>query len=130
MEAFMSSIYKDLIVWQRAIDLVEKIYQITRRFPHEELYGLVSQLRRAAVSIASNIAEGQGRMSPGEFRQFVGHARGSALEVETQLIIAARLGFVDAATSAPALKDCDEIKRMLHGLALSLEKETTVSLSC
>jgi four helix bundle protein len=97
MEAFMSSTYKDLIVWQRAIDLVEKIYQITRRFPHEELYGLVSQLRRAAVSIASNIAEGQGRMSPGEFRQFVGHARGSALEVETQLIIAARLGFVDAA---------------------------------
>ncbi len=72
----MSSTYKDLIVWQKAIDLIEKIYRITSKFPKEELYGIVSQLRRAAVSIASNIAEGQGRISAGEFRQFIGYARG------------------------------------------------------
>jgi four helix bundle protein len=109
-----------LIVWQRAIDLVEKIYRLTQRFSREELYGLTSQLRRAAVSVASNIAEGQGRNSKGEFRHFVGQARGSTLEVETQLIIAERLGYAEKAELAPALRDCDEIKRMLHGLAESL----------
>ena len=117
----MSSTYKDLIVWQKSIDLVEKIYRLTSRFPREELYGLVSQLRRAAVSITSNIAEGQGRMSPGEFRQFIGHARGSTLEVETQLIVSVRLGFVSSQTCAPAVQQCDDIKRMLHGLAASLD---------
>lgn len=116
----MSYTYKDLVVWQKGIDLIEKIYRMTRAFPKEELYGLTSQLRRAAVSIASNIAEGQGRTSTGEFRHFVGMARGSALEVETQLIIAERLQFLEAAQAAPALKECDDIKRMLHGLAESL----------
>ena len=119
----MSSTYKDLIVWQKAIELIEEIYRITRPFPKDELYGLVSQLRRAAVPIASNIAEGQGRMSSGEFRQSLGHARGSALEVETQLIVSVRLGFTTSESVATALKDCDDIKRMLHGLAASLEKK-------
>lgn len=118
----MSHTYKDLIVWQRAIDLIEKIYRMTKCFPRDEAYGLTAQLRRAAVSIASNIAEGQGRMTTGEFRHFVGQARGSALEVETQLIIAERLGYVDKAAVAPAFQDCDEIKRMLHGLAESLSE--------
>ena len=124
----MSSTYKDLIVWQRAIDLVEIIYRLTLRFSPDERYGLISQLRRAAVSIASNIAEGQGRMSAGEFRQFVGHARGSTLEVETQLIISTRLGLATAEQCATALDLCDRIKRMLHGLAISLdEKEPAVA---
>ena len=119
----MSSTYKDLIVWQKAIDLIEQVYRLTFRFPKEELYGLVSQLRRAAVSIASNIAEGQGRTTHGEFRQFIGHARGSTLEVETQLIISVRLGFTTPEACAAALKECEDIKRMLHGLAASLEKD-------
>ena len=125
----MSSTYKDLIVWQKSIELIEKIYRITARFPKEELYGIVSQLRRAAVSIASNIAEGQGRMSSGEFRQFIGHARGSTLEVETQLIVAVRLGFATTELVESALKDCDDIKRMLHGLAASLEKRQLSKVS-
>ncbi len=116
----MSSTCRDLIVWQRAINLIEKIYRMTQQFPREELYGLTSQIRRAAVSIASNIAEGQGRTTPGEFRHFIGIARGSTSEVETQLIIAERLGYVSSAVIGPALQDCDEIKRMLFGLAQSV----------
>ena len=85
--------YRNLKVWQRSIELSVSVYQLTGGFPHEELYGLTSQLRRAAVSVASNIAEGYGRASRGEFRQFVGMARGSVLELQTQLIIARKLGF-------------------------------------
>src|SRR6185312_4397848 len=127
LELLMSNTYKDLIVWQRAIDLIEIVYRITQQFPHDERWGLVSQLRRASISIASNIAEGQGRSTPGEFRQFLGHARGSTLEVETQLIIAVRLGLLTNETCAKAFEHCDHIKRMLHGLSASLEtKETPV----
>ena len=75
--------YEDLIVWQKALDLAEEIYRATRQFPKDELYGLTSQMRRAAVSIASNIAEGHERNSRGEFLQFIGHARGSLAELET-----------------------------------------------
>jgi four helix bundle protein len=78
----MSHSYRDLLVWQKAMDLVEAIYPATSTFPKQELYGLVSQMRRAAVSIVSNIAEGQGRLTPGEFRQFLGTARGSLLELD------------------------------------------------
>jgi four helix bundle protein len=88
--------YKDLIAWQKAMDLAEAIYQLTRDFPREEIYGLTSQLRRCAVSVPSNIAEGQGRTTPGEFKQFLGHARGSLLELETQLQLAKRLGYCSA----------------------------------
>jgi four helix bundle protein len=83
--------FRDLIVWQRAIELSVAIYKPTASFPREEIYGLSSQLRRASVSIASNIAEGQGRCTPGEFHQILGIARGSNLEVQTQLVIAAKL---------------------------------------
>jgi four helix bundle protein len=85
--------YRDLLVWQRSIQLSLAIYRFTGDFPNAELYGLTSQLRRAAVSVASNIAEGYGRATKGEFRQFVGIARGSILEVQTQLEIAKQLGF-------------------------------------
>ncbi len=90
----MSYAYQDLVVWQKATDFVIQIYEITKRFSREEAYGLSAQLRRAAVSIPSNIAEGQGRLTEGEFRQFLGHSRGSLLEVETQFEIARRLKYL------------------------------------
>src|SRR5215831_11700077 len=86
----------DLIVWQRAIELTVAIYKLTHRFPKQEIYGLTSQMRRAGVSVASNIAEGRGRLSPVEFRQFLGLAQGSLYELRTQLIVADRLGLADA----------------------------------
>jgi four helix bundle protein len=88
--------YRDLIAWQKAMDLVEEAYKTTRDFPKGEIYGLTSQLRRAAVSVPSNIAEGQGRLTPGEFRQFLGHARGSLLETETQILLAGRLHYISS----------------------------------
>ncbi len=91
--AYSPGAYRNLRVWQRAIGLSVAIYRFTADFPNAELYGLTSQLRRAAVSVASNIAEGYERASKGEFRQFVGMARGSVLEFQTQLEIAKQLGF-------------------------------------
>ena len=87
--------YKDLIVWQKAIDLVEEVYSLTSKFPKSELFGIVIQMRRAVVSIPSNIAEGYGRKSSKEHLQFYLIAFGSALELETQIIISKRLNFVD-----------------------------------
>jgi four helix bundle protein len=91
--AFTSGSYRNLKIWQRSIELSIAVYKLTSGFPREEVYGLTSQLRRAAVSAASNIVEGYGRASRGEFRQFVGMARGSVLELQTQLVIARQLGF-------------------------------------
>jgi four helix bundle protein len=85
--------YRNLKAWQRSIELSVCIYRLTSGFPREEIYGLTSQLRRCSVSVASNLAEGYGRASRGEYRQFVGMARGSALELQTQLVIAKALGF-------------------------------------
>ena len=87
--------YRDLVAWNKAMELVTEIYRVTHNFPKEELFGLMSQLRRAAVSIPSNIAEGKGRLSKGEFRQFLGNARGSLAEVETQILIAQNLSYLD-----------------------------------
>ncbi len=112
----MSSSYRDLLVWQRAIELVTDIYRCTATFPADELYGLRSQLRRAAVSIPSNIAEGQGRCSRGEFRQFLGVARGSLLEVETQIHIAHRLALLSTEKQDDLLSSTGELLRMLNGL--------------
>lgn len=108
--------HRDLIVWQRAIDLSVAVYELTRQFPREEIYGLVSQLRRAAVSIASNIAEGYGRTSTGEYLQFLGIARGSNLELQTQLVIARRLslGSTEPIDQAEALSA--EVAKMLVSL--------------
>jgi four helix bundle protein len=92
--------YQELIAWQKAIALVTEIYSATKSFPRDELYGLISQLRRAAVSVASNIAEGQGRATRGESVQFLGHARGSLCEIETQIVIATNLHYL-----APDIRD-------------------------
>jgi four helix bundle protein len=89
------SIFRDSIVWQKAMTLSTSTYHATRSFPKEEIFGLTNQLRRASVSIPSNIAEGNGRITKGEFIQFLGIARGSTLEVQTQLELAARLGYGD-----------------------------------
>ena len=91
--------YRDLVAWNKAMELVTEIYRVTKEFPKEEVFGLMSQLRRAAVSIPSNIAEGKGRLSKGEFRQFLGNARGSLAELETQIIIAQNLNYLDEAES-------------------------------
>ncbi|MFY9748005.1 MAG: four helix bundle protein [Acidobacteriaceae bacterium] len=89
----MAKSYRELIVWQRAVELSVALYELTRSFPREEIYGLTSQLRRAGVSAASNIAEGWGRGTRADYRNFLCVARGSALEVQTQLVIAGRLGY-------------------------------------
>ncbi|MCX6039724.1 MAG: four helix bundle protein [Caldilinea sp.] len=89
--------YQELIVWQKAMDLVVNVYQITKGFPREETYGLTNQLRRAAVSIPSNIAEGQGRNTAKEFQRFLAVAYGSLQETETQLMLSRRLGYIDEA---------------------------------
>ena len=86
--------YRDLVAWQKAMELVTKIYQVSHKFPREEVFGLTSQLRRAAVSVPSNIAEGQGRSSRKEFLYFSGNAKGSLSEVETQILIARNLGYI------------------------------------
>src|SRR5713101_373268 len=90
----MGRSYKDLVAWQKSMDLVTATYRATAKFPKDELFGLTSQARRAAVSIPSNIAEGQGRLSEREFRYFLGQARGSLMELETQLQVAENLGYL------------------------------------
>src|SRR5215469_10827714 len=100
--------YRDLIVWQRGIELASAIYRLTSDFPREETYGLTAQLRRSAVSVPSNIAEGQGRLTTGEFRHFLGMAQGSNFELQTQLEIARVLGFVDSARIDKAEGLCNE----------------------
>jgi four helix bundle protein len=100
--------------------LVSEVYRHTKDFPPNEIYGLTSQLRRAAVSIPSNIAEGQGRLSPGEFKQFLGHAKGSVFEVETQLLIARDLGYLNDQAAQGLLDRVQEVGRILSGLLNSL----------
>jgi four helix bundle protein len=114
--------YRQLIVWQKAMDFVAEVYRVTRTFPREEVYGVTSQLRRAAVSIPSNIAEGQGRQTTGEFRQFLGHARGSLLETETQILLSERPEYLDHKTAEMLLGQAAEVGRILNGLMNSLEK--------
>jgi four helix bundle protein len=108
--------HRDLIVWQKAMELSVGVYGLTRGFPPDELYGLTSQLRRAAVSVASNLAEGYGRASRPDFRRFAAIARGSALEVQTQLDIAARLGFGDLKRMQDAQRLVEDIAKMLWKL--------------
>jgi four helix bundle protein len=108
--------HRDLVVWQKAMELVTEIYKTTRAFPKEELYGATSQLRRAAVSIPSNLAEGHGKNSRNEFHHFIGNARGSLMEVETQLEIARNLAFLEESETAELLARVSEIGRMLTGL--------------
>lgn len=99
----MTSSYRDLLVWQKGIELVQLIYHLTRSFPADEKFGLISQMRRAAVSVPSNIAEGQARHTTGEFVQFISHAEGSVAELDTQIIIAIHLNYCDFAIAQPIL---------------------------
>ena len=112
--------YSDLIVWQKAMEMVEAVYKATGRFPKEEIYGLTSQLRRAAVSVPSNIAEGQGRKSTSEFLHHLSFARGSLMEVETQLLLASRFSYLQQDETTRLLEMTGEVGRLLNGLINSL----------
>jgi four helix bundle protein len=114
--------YQDLIVWQKAIELVAAVYSASKAFPREEIYGLTSQLRRAAVSVPSNIAEGQGRSTRGEFRQFLCQARGSLYEVQTQVHIAVRLGYLTQEDAKVLKDDIVAVAQLLNGLLRSLKE--------
>ena len=115
--------YKDLIAWQKAMDMVAEVYHLTADYPKDERFGLVSQTRRAAVSVPSNIAEGYGRQTRREYVQFVHISRGSANEVETQLLVAVRLGFVAAEQARSAVDLILEVQRILKGLVTSLTRD-------
>ncbi|RZJ46420.1 MAG: four helix bundle protein [Brevundimonas sp.] len=112
--------HRDLKVWQISVDLVETVYRLSVNWPSHELYGLVSQARRASVSVPANIAEGAGRKSTGEFIQFVGIARGSLAELETLLVVAGRLDYLEREALEHLLTDIAEVGRMLSGLMQSL----------
>jgi four helix bundle protein len=112
--------YKDLVVWKKAIELVFETYRLTRTFPRDERYGLTAQLRRAAVSIASNIAEGHGRHHLGDYCRFLSIARGSVKELETHFVIAEGLDYVTAAELARARSLSDEVSRMLSAMQRTL----------
>jgi four helix bundle protein len=112
--------YQDLIAWSKAVDLVEGVYRATRDWPKDELYGLTNQVRRAAVSVPANVAEGQGRNGPKEFLHHLSIANGSLYEVETHLVIAQRLGYIDKATCGALMDQAAEVGRLLHGLMRSL----------
>ena len=112
----MGGSYRDLVAWRKAMILVRDIYRATRAFPSEERYGLTSQLRRAAVSVPSNIAEGQARYSRREFNHFLNNARGSLAEVETQIMLANDLGHLAAKDAETLLVQTSELGRILNGL--------------
>src|SRR5438046_2192891 len=107
--------YKDLVVWQKGIELAKMTYTLTAQFPNGEKFGLVAQMRRAAISIPSNIAEGQARHTTGEFIQFISHAEGSVAELSTQLFLATELRFSSSDDAEPALELTEHLRRMLNG---------------
>ncbi|TAH66259.1 MAG: four helix bundle protein [Rhodopseudomonas palustris] len=119
------SSYRDLKVWQEAMTLAERVYRLTASFPKDEVYGMTSQIRRAAVSIAANIAEGHGREHSGSFIQFLRIAQGSLKELETHLMLSSRVGFVPAVEVEPLLRQCDELGRMLRSLIRSIQRRQT-----
>ncbi len=114
--------HRDLIVWQKAMDLTVWIYHLTKSFPKEETYGLISQIRRAAVSIPANIAEGQGRRLSKEFQQFLANARGSLLELDTHLELSFRIGYLSKEHHNELKDKMSEVGRILNGLMRSLKK--------
>jgi four helix bundle protein len=119
----MTRSYRDLVAWKKAMRLVLEVYRATQVFPKDELYGLTSQLRRAAVSVPSNIAEGQARYSRREFQHFLNNARGSLAEVETQILLARELAYLAPDQAALLLSKAAELGRVLNGLLASLKKE-------
>jgi four helix bundle protein len=120
----MGRSYRELIAWQKAMKLVTEIYEATQRFPSEESYGLTNQLRRASVSVPSNIAEGQARFSQKEFHHFLSQARGSLVEIETQLLIARALTYLQPARADILLAAAEELGRILNGLIASIKSRT------
>ncbi len=117
--------YRELIVWQKSMDLVELLYRHTKSFPKEELYGLTAQMRRAAVSIPSNIADGQARQTTRDFIRFLSIARGSLKELETQVIICHRLAYIDEAQESELVAATEEVSRLISGLTNSLRKRAS-----
>jgi four helix bundle protein len=116
-----------LVAFQRSLDLVVEVYSVTSSFPRTELYGLTAQLRRAAVSVPSNIAEGQGRLSFGEWRQFLSHARGSMFEIEAEIVIAERLGFAPEVDVIRIRKSMRETGKALAGLIEWVKKQERIT---
>lgn len=112
--------YKDLLVWQKGIELAKIVYRLTRNYPTEEKFGLVAQMRRAAISIPSNLAEGQARHTTGEFVQFISHAEGSVAELDTQLILSIELTFCNDASATRAFQLIIELRKMLNVLRRKL----------
>ena len=112
--------YRDLIVWQKAMDLVEEVYGITKFFPREEQFSLTSQLRRSAISVPSNIAEGEGRFSKADFNHFLSISHGSLCEAETQTLLANRLDYIERAVADELLERSAEVGRLIRGLSKSL----------
>jgi four helix bundle protein len=117
----MTAGHKSLDVWKMSMDLVTRVYEVTKHFPKDELYGLTSQIRRAAVSIPSNIAEGRARTGTRDYMRFVSIARGSAAELETQLLISKNLSYLTEDALTPLYADVNRVGRMLSGLISKLE---------
>lgn len=120
----MLNSYKDLIVWQKAMDLAEEVYLLSKRFPKEEQFAFTYQIRRAVVSVPSNIAEGKGRTSKAEYLHFLSVANGSLSEVDTQLLLAVRIGYLDQHQVTEALNLREEVSRMLAALRTKLQDST------
>jgi four helix bundle protein len=113
--------FRDLLVWQKAMLLAKAVYAETESLPQKEVFGLQSQMRRAAVSVVSNVAEGHGRLNDGHFRQFLANARGSLFELQTQLELVAGLKLLDASRVASVLDQSEEVARLINGLLNALE---------
>ncbi len=114
--------YRDLEVWQRSMQLAKRIYQVTRSFPNDERFGLTNQLRRASVSVPSNLAEGHARFGAGEFSRFISIAMGSVAEIETQILLSTELGYLRTELSSELMTDLETIGKMLRGLAKAISK--------
>ena len=120
-KGYKSRSYRDLEVWKLSIDFVKKVYQVTHNFPASEKFGLINQIRRAAVSIPANIAEGQGRNSIKEFKQFLAISLGSLAELETQLIIAKEIEYLTLNELNTLLATLDRIRKMIRGLSKGIQ---------
>jgi four helix bundle protein len=116
--------YRDLEVWQQAMDLAVECYKVTQRFPRTEMFGIVSQIRRSASSVPANIAEGHGREGRAHFIQFLRVAQGSLKELETHLLLSARVGFLQDNEGGPILRRCADVGKMLRGLIRALDART------
>jgi four helix bundle protein len=116
--------FRDLLVWQKSMAVAREVYRVTALFPKSEVFGISSQMRRSAVSVPSNIAEGHGRLSDKSLRVFLAQARGSLYELETQLQLAADLSYLDGGAAETLNRQCDEVAKMLNGLLGAIERSS------